>query len=110
MLRRILIGLVALLLIGALVIVVVIRQIVFGGTPTIHRSATEPVAAASPFATIDAPAGYARFVSSHTHRMPPMRRIFLSRGRQSRAPLRVSRAMSAANSCSLQMIIPPLSP
>jgi polyisoprenoid-binding protein YceI len=54
MLRRILIGLVALLLIGVLVIVVVIRQIVFGGTPTIHRSATELVVAASPCATIDA--------------------------------------------------------
>jgi len=54
MLRRILIGLVALLLIGALVIVVVIRQIVFGGTPTIHRSAAEPVATASPCSTIDA--------------------------------------------------------
>jgi polyisoprenoid-binding protein YceI len=61
MLRRILIGLVALLLIGALVIVVVIRQIVFGGTPTIHRSATEPVVAASPCATIDASSGLRAF-------------------------------------------------
>ena len=61
MLRRILIGLVALLLIGILVIVVVVRQIVFGGTPTIHRSATEPVAAASPCATIDASSGLRAF-------------------------------------------------
>jgi polyisoprenoid-binding protein YceI len=61
MLRRILIGLVALLLIGVLVIVVVIRQIVFGGTPTIHRSATEPVVAASPCATIDASSGLSAF-------------------------------------------------
>ena len=61
MLRRILIGLVALFLIGALVIVVVIRQIVFGGTPTIHRSDTEPVVAASPCATIDASSGLRAF-------------------------------------------------
>ena len=61
MLRRILIGLVALLLIGVLVIVVVVRQIVFGGTPTIHRSATEPVATASPCSTIDASSGLRAF-------------------------------------------------
>lgn len=61
MLRRILIGLVALFLIGVLVIVVVIRQVVFGGTPTIHRSATEPVVAASPCATIDASSGLRAF-------------------------------------------------
>ena len=61
MLRRILISLVALFLIGALVIVVVIRQIVFGGTPTIHRSATEPAVAASPCATIDASSGLRAF-------------------------------------------------
>jgi polyisoprenoid-binding protein YceI len=60
-LRRILIGFVALLLIGALVIVVVIRQIVFGGTPTIHRTATVPVVAASPCATIDASSGLRAF-------------------------------------------------
>jgi polyisoprenoid-binding protein YceI len=62
MLRRILIGLAALLLIGVLVLVVVIRQIVFGGTPTIHRSATEPVVmAASPCATVDASSGLRAF-------------------------------------------------
>jgi polyisoprenoid-binding protein YceI len=61
MLRRILIGLVALLLMGALVIVIVIRQIVFGGTPTIHRSAAEPAVAASPCATIDASSGLRAF-------------------------------------------------
>ena len=60
MLRRLLIGLVAFLLIGVLVIVVVIRQIVFGGTPTIHRSATEPVGA-SPCATIAASSGLRAF-------------------------------------------------
>jgi polyisoprenoid-binding protein YceI len=53
MLRRILIGLVALFLIGVLVIVVVVRQIVFGGTPTIHRSVTKPALAASPCTTIN---------------------------------------------------------
>ena len=61
MLRRFLIGLVALLLIGVVVIVVVIRQIVFGGTPTIHRSATEPVAVASPCSSIDASSGLRAF-------------------------------------------------
>jgi polyisoprenoid-binding protein YceI len=61
MLRRILIGLVAFLLIGALVLVVVIRHIVFGGTPTIHRSAAEPVVAASPCATIDVSSGLRAF-------------------------------------------------
>jgi polyisoprenoid-binding protein YceI len=61
MLRRILIGLVALFLIGALVIVLVVRQILFGGTPTIHRSATKPALAASPCSTINTSSGLRAF-------------------------------------------------
>jgi hypothetical protein len=61
MLRRILIGLVALFLIGVLVIVVVARQIVFGGTPTIHRSASKPALAASPCSTINTSSGIRAF-------------------------------------------------
>jgi len=52
MFRRLVIGLVAVVLIGAVVLVVVVRQIIFGGTPTIHRSATQPLVAASPCTTV----------------------------------------------------------
>ena len=61
MLRRILIGIGALLLIAVLVVVIVVRQVVFGGTPTIHRSATAPVVTASPCATIAASSGLRAF-------------------------------------------------
>ncbi len=61
MFRRIVIGLAATILIGALVIVVVVRQIVFGGTPTIHRSAIAPTLAASPCATITTSSGLRAF-------------------------------------------------
>ena len=61
MLRRILIGLVALFLIGMLAIVVVVRQIVFGGTPTIHRSATTPTPMASPCSTMNTASGLRAF-------------------------------------------------
>lgn len=57
MLRRILIASVAILLVGILIAIIVIRQIVFGGTPTIHRTANQPVLAASPCATVTIPAG-----------------------------------------------------
>lgn len=62
MLRRILIGLMALVLIGVVVLVVVVRQIIFGGTPTIHRSATEPQVAASPCSTVSAASGLRAFI------------------------------------------------
>ena len=61
MLRRILIGLAAVALIGVLVVAVVIKQLVFGGTPTIHRLATEPAVAASPCTTIAASSGLRAF-------------------------------------------------
>lgn len=61
MFRRILIGLVALLLIAILVIVVAVRQIVFGGAPTIHRSAAQPAVAASPCSTINTSSGLRAF-------------------------------------------------
>jgi polyisoprenoid-binding protein YceI len=62
MLRRIVIGLMALVLIGVVVAVVVVRQLIFGGTPTIHRSATGPQVAASPCATVSAASGLRAFI------------------------------------------------
>ena len=62
MLRRILIGLMALVLIGVVVLVLIVRQIIFGGTPTIHRSATQPQVAASPCATMSAASGLRAFI------------------------------------------------
>lgn len=62
MLRRILIGLLALVLIGVVVLVLVVRQTISAGTPTIHRSATEPQVAASPCATVSAASGLRAFV------------------------------------------------
>lgn len=61
MFRRILIGIVAIVLIGLLVAFIVVRQIVFGGTPTIHRTAGQPSAAASPCATISTSSGLRAF-------------------------------------------------
>jgi len=61
MFRRIVIGLVAVVLIGAVVLVIIVRQIIFGGTPTIHRSATQPVVAASPCTTVSTSSGLRAF-------------------------------------------------
>ena len=61
MLRRIFISLAALVLIGAVVAVVVIRQIVFGGTPTIHHTVGRPPLTASPCVTISTVSGTRAF-------------------------------------------------
>ena len=60
MLRRILIGVVAIIVIGLLVAFLVVRQIVFGGTPTIHHTA-QPTLAASPCATVSTSSGLRAF-------------------------------------------------
>src|ERR1700736_1626462 len=61
MLRRILIGLAAILVIGSVIAFIVVRQIVFGGTPTIHRTAGQPSAVASPCATVSTSSGLRAF-------------------------------------------------
>jgi polyisoprenoid-binding protein YceI len=61
MLRRILIGLAAVLIIGLVVAFIVVRQIVFGGTATIHRTASQPPASASPCATVSTSSGLRAF-------------------------------------------------
>jgi polyisoprenoid-binding protein YceI len=59
MLRRILIGLAVTAVVTALVAVIVVRQLVFGGTPTINR--TGSLTAPTPCATIGTPAGQFAF-------------------------------------------------
>src|ERR1700730_1293764 len=61
MLRRLLIGLTATLLIGVLIVFLVVTQIIFGGTPTIHRTANTPAPSASPCATISTTSGQSAF-------------------------------------------------
>jgi polyisoprenoid-binding protein YceI len=51
MIRRVLLVLSAVVLIGVIALVVIIRVVVFGGTPTIHRTANQPTVAASPCPT-----------------------------------------------------------
>jgi polyisoprenoid-binding protein YceI len=60
MLRRILIILAVTLLTGIIIVFVVVRQIVFGGTPTIHPRHAPPLAA-SPCATFSSFAGLRAF-------------------------------------------------
>lgn len=61
MLRRILIGLVCIILVGMLIAFIVVRQLVFGGTPTIHHTANQPSLAASPCATGSVASGLRAF-------------------------------------------------
>jgi len=61
MLRRIVLVLAAILIIGVLTAFILIRVIVFGGTPTIHRTASQPLLAASPCATISTSSGQRAF-------------------------------------------------
>ena|SRR5579863_5540409 len=57
MIRRVLLVLTSVILIGIIALVVIIRVVVFGGTPTIHRGANQPTAAASPCPTGTAASG-----------------------------------------------------
>lgn len=59
--RRVAIGLAAVVLVAAVVAFVVVRQIVFGGTPTIHHTGKGPSLAASPCATVSVVSGTRAF-------------------------------------------------
>ncbi len=61
MLRRILISLAALLLIGIVAFVIVVRVVVFGGTPAIHHTNSPPLLVGSPCTTLSPSAGLRAF-------------------------------------------------
>lgn len=61
MFRRMLFGGIAVLLSGIIIVFLIVRQLVFGGTPTIHRNATQPTLAVSPCATIGSASGLRAF-------------------------------------------------
>lgn len=61
MFRRILFGVLAVFLSGLIIVFLIGRQLVFGGTPTIHRNATQPTIIVSPCATITSARGLRAF-------------------------------------------------